>query len=127
MATQLCDCEALQDLRAELTDRRSMYKRMKAMDTCGLKCLFGLLRHHADADMLLKRIAKGQDIHDLRVLAKYTEPAPYYARNWEGARNSTEPKGHFMQPIRASNVSTGDALPVESYAVWQECKIWWRN
>ncbi|MEZ9134050.1 family 20 glycosylhydrolase, partial [Vibrio breoganii] len=75
---------------AELADERSMYKRMKAMDTWS-EVSVGL-RHHADADMLLKRIAKGQDIHDLRVLAKYTEPAQYYARNWE-KWNSTEPKG----------------------------------
>ncbi|MCW1891249.1 hypothetical protein OK016_27300 [Vibrio chagasii] len=37
------------------------------MDT-QLKSRVGL-RHHADADMLLKRIARGQDIQDLRILS----------------------------------------------------------
>ncbi len=100
---------------AELTDERSMYKRMKAMDTWS-EISVGL-RHHADADMLLKRIARGQDIQDLRILSKYTEPAQYYARNWE-KWNSTEPKGTLYSQYERLNRFV-DALPVESYAVYE--------
>ncbi|MCW8335856.1 family 20 glycosylhydrolase, partial [Vibrio paucivorans] len=100
---------------AELTDERSMYKRMKVMDTWS-EVLVGL-RHHANADMLLKRLAKGQDINDLRLLAKYTEPAQYYARNWE-KYISTEPKGTLYSQYERLNRFV-DALTVESYAVYE--------
>ncbi|MGY3572023.1 family 20 glycosylhydrolase [Vibrio paucivorans] len=100
---------------AELTDERSMYKRMKVMDTWS-EVSVGL-RHHANADMLLKRLAKGQDINDLRLLAKYTEPAQYYARNWE-KYISTEPKGTLYSQYERLNRFV-DALTVESYAVYE--------
>ena len=67
--------------------------------------------------MLLKRIARGQDIQDLRILSKYTEPAQYYARNWE-KWNSTEPKGTLYSQYERLNRFV-DALPVESYAVYE--------
>ncbi|GAM60823.1 beta-hexosaminidase [Vibrio ishigakensis] len=98
-----------------LTDERSMYKRMQVMDTWS-EVSVGL-RHHADADMLLKRIAKGQNISDLRTLGNYIEPAQYYARNWE-KWISTEPHGELYNQYERLNRFV-DALPVESMAVYE--------
>ncbi|WP_047042232.1 family 20 glycosylhydrolase [Vibrio mexicanus] len=100
---------------AELTDERSMYKRMSVMDTWS-EVSVGL-RHHANADMLLKRLAKGQDIRDLQDLAKYTEPAQYYARNWE-KWIATDPEGILYSQYERLNRFV-DALVVESYAVYE--------
>ncbi len=92
-----------------------MYKRMQVMDTWS-EVSVGL-RHHADADMLLKRIAKGQNISDLRTLGNYIEPAQYYARNWE-KWISTEPHGELYNQYERLNRFV-DALPVESMAVYE--------
>ncbi|MDN2480925.1 family 20 glycosylhydrolase [Vibrio agarivorans] len=98
-----------------LTDERSMYERMQVMDTWS-EVSVGL-RHHANADMLLKRLAKGQNIASLQMLAKYTEPAQYYARNWE-KWISTEPHGALYNQYERLNRFV-DALVVESYAVYE--------
>lgn len=99
----------------ELTDERSMYQRMQVMDTWS-EVSVGL-RHHANSDMLLKRLAKGQDIRSLQLLAKYTEPAQYYARNWE-KWISTENHGDLYNQHERLNRFV-DALVVESYAVYE--------
>ncbi|MEZ8824299.1 family 20 glycosylhydrolase [Vibrio amylolyticus] len=98
---------------ASLTDEESMYQRMSAMDTWS-EVSVGL-RHHANADMLLKRLAKGQDIQALQALAQYIEPAQYYARNWE-KWISTENHGDLYNQHERLNRFV-DALVVESYAV----------
>ncbi|WP_087017948.1 family 20 glycosylhydrolase [Thaumasiovibrio subtropicus] len=98
-----------------LTDERSMYERMQVMDTWS-EVSVGL-RHHANADMLFKRLAKGQHILPLQQLAKYVEPAQYYARNWE-KWISTEPHGQLYNQHERLNRFV-DGLVVESYAVYE--------
>ncbi|MGC9403734.1 family 20 glycosylhydrolase [Vibrio genomosp. F10 str. 9ZC157] len=98
---------------ASITDEESMYERMAVMDTWS-EVSVGL-RHHANADMLLKRLAKGQDIQPLQALARYMEPAQYYARNWE-KWISTENNGDLYNQHERLNRFV-DALVVESYAV----------
>lgn len=99
----------------ELTDERSMYKRMKVMDTWSEISLG--LRHHADAHMMLKRLANGADETPLQTLAKYIEPAQYYARHWE-KWISTPNKGDLYNQYERLN-RFADALPVESLAVYK--------
>ncbi|OEF05085.1 family 20 glycosylhydrolase [Vibrio genomosp. F10] len=98
---------------ASITDEESMYERMAVIDNWS-EVSVGL-RHHANADMLLKRLAKGQDIQPLQELAKYIEPAQYYARNWE-KWISTENNGDLYNQHERLNRFV-DALVVESYAV----------
>ena len=98
-----------------LTDERSMYKRMKAIDTWS-EISVGL-RHHADENMMLKRLANGADESALQTLAKYVEPAQYYARHWE-KWNSTPTKGDLYNQYERLN-RFADALPVESLAVYE--------
>ena len=99
----------------ELTDERSMYRRMNAMDTWS-EVSVGL-RHHADANMMLKRLANGADVMPLQTLSKYIEPAQYYARHWE-KWISTPNKGDLYNQYERLN-RFADALPVESLAVYQ--------
>ncbi|AIW15585.1 beta-N-acetylhexosaminidase [Vibrio tubiashii] len=99
----------------ELTDERSMYRRMSVMDTWS-EVSVGL-RHHADANMMLKRLANGADVMPLQTLSKYIEPAQYYARHWE-KWISTPNKGDLYNQYERLN-RFADALPVESLAVYQ--------
>ena len=99
----------------ELTDERSMYQRMSVMDTWSEISLG--LRHHADATMMLKRLANGADVTPLQTLAKYIEPAQYYARHWE-KWISTPNKGDLYNQYERLN-RFADALPVESLAVYE--------
>ncbi|WP_159737685.1 beta-N-acetylhexosaminidase [Vibrio atypicus] len=99
----------------ELTDERSMYQRMSVMDTWSEISLG--LRHHADATMRLKRLANGADVTPLQTLAKYIEPAQYYARHWE-KWISTPNKGDLYNQYERLN-RFADALPVESLAVYE--------
>ncbi|HFQ5014086.1 TPA: beta-N-acetylhexosaminidase [Vibrio vulnificus] len=97
-----------------LTDEASMYRRMRALDNWSEISLG--LRHHADARMMLQRLANGADVAPLITLAKYTEPAQYYARHWE-KWISTPNKGDLYNQYERLN-RFADALVVESYAVY---------
>ncbi|EGR0101374.1 family 20 glycosylhydrolase [Vibrio vulnificus] len=97
-----------------LTDEASMYRRMRALDSWSEISLG--LRHHADARMMLQRLANGADVAPLITLAKYTEPAQYYARHWE-KWISTPNKGDLYNQYERLN-RFADALVVESYAVY---------
>ena len=99
----------------DLTDERSMYKRMKVMDTWSEISLG--LRHHADANMMLKRLANGADETPLLTLAKYIEPAQYYARHWEKWISTPNEGDLYNQYERLNRFA--DALPVESLAVYE--------
>ncbi|WP_434529495.1 beta-N-acetylhexosaminidase [Vibrio sp. K4] len=99
----------------ELTDERSMYKRMTVMDTWSEISLG--LRHHADANMMLKRLANGADETPLLTLAKYIEPAQYYARHWEKWISTPNEGDLYNQYERLNRFA--DALPVESLAVYE--------
>jgi hexosaminidase len=99
----------------ELTDERSMYQRMNVMDTWSEISLG--LRHHADATIMLKRLANGADVTSLQTLAKYIEPAQYYARHWE-KWIATPNKGDLYNQYERLN-RFADALPVESLAVYE--------
>ncbi|MHA2726604.1 beta-N-acetylhexosaminidase [Vibrio campbellii] len=99
----------------DLTDERSMYKRMKVMDTWSEISLG--LRHHADANMMLKRLANGADEAPLQTLAKYIEPAQYYARHWEKWISTPNEGDLYNQYERLNRFA--DALPVESLAVYE--------
>ncbi|WP_282252451.1 beta-N-acetylhexosaminidase [Vibrio campbellii] len=99
----------------DLTDERSMYKRMKVMDTWSEISLG--LRHHADANMMLKRLANGADETPLQTLAKYIEPAQYYARHWEKWISTPNEGDLYNQYERLNRFA--DALPVESLAVYE--------
>ncbi|MEH0664285.1 family 20 glycosylhydrolase [Vibrio scophthalmi] len=98
-----------------LTDERSMYQRMRVMDTWSEISLG--LRHHADAQMMLKRLANGEPVEALAILARYVEPAQYYARHWE-KWISTANKGDLYNQYERLN-RFADALPVESLAVYE--------
>ncbi|HDY7448132.1 TPA: family 20 glycosylhydrolase [Vibrio vulnificus] len=97
-----------------LTDEASMYRRMRALDSWSEISLG--LRYHADARMMLQRLANGADVAPLITLAKYTEPAQYYARHWE-KWISTPNKGDLYNQYERLN-RFADALVVESYAVY---------
>ncbi|MGF1683933.1 beta-N-acetylhexosaminidase [Photobacterium minamisatsumaniensis] len=97
-----------------LTDEDSMYKRMKAVDTWS-EISMGL-QHHFNADIMYKRIANGADAQPLIILARYTEPAQYYARNWEKWIQTPNHGDLYNQHERLNRFV--DALPVESYAVY---------
>ncbi|HHB1596137.1 TPA: family 20 glycosylhydrolase [Vibrio campbellii] len=99
----------------DLTDERSMYKRMKVMDTWSEISLG--LRHHADANMMLKRLANGADETPLQTLANYIEPAQYYARHWEKWISTPNEGDLYNQYERLNRFA--DALPVESLAVYE--------
>lgn len=99
----------------ELTDEASMYKRMRAVDNWSEISLG--MRHHADARVMMQRLANGSDITPLLVLAKYTEPAQYYARNWEKWIQTENPGDLYNQHERLNRFA--DALPVESYTVYE--------
>ncbi|HDM8045128.1 TPA: family 20 glycosylhydrolase [Vibrio campbellii] len=99
----------------ELTDERSMYKRMTVMDTWSEISLG--LRHHADSNMMLKRLANGADETPLLTLAKYIEPAQYYARHWEKWISTPNEGDLYNQYERLNRFA--DALPVESLAVYE--------
>ncbi|WP_019275233.1 beta-N-acetylhexosaminidase [Vibrio coralliilyticus] len=99
----------------ELTDERSMYQRMKVMDTWSEISLG--LRHHADANMMLKRLANGADVAPLQTLSNYIEPAQYYARHWE-KWISTPNKGDLYNKYERLN-RFADALPMESLTVYE--------
>lgn len=92
-----------------------MYKRMKVMDTWSEISLG--LRHHADANMMLKRLANGADEAPLQTLAKYIEPAQYYARHWEKWISTPNEGDLYNQYERLNRFA--DALPVESLAVYE--------
>ncbi|MGY0400074.1 MAG: beta-N-acetylhexosaminidase [Ostreibacterium sp.] len=98
-----------------LTDETSMYKRMQAIDTWSEISLG--LRHHANARIMLQRLANGVDPKALIILSKYTEPAQYYARNWE-KWIQTKPAGNLYNQYERLN-RFADTLPVESYAVYE--------
>ncbi|MGF1699409.1 beta-N-acetylhexosaminidase [Photobacterium makurazakiensis] len=97
-----------------LTDEDSMYKRMKAVDTWS-EISMGL-QHHFNADIMYKRIANGKDAQPLVTLSLYTEPAQYYARNWEKWIQTPNHGDLYNQHERLNRFV--DALPVESYAVY---------
>jgi hexosaminidase len=99
----------------ELTDEASMYKRMRAIDNWSEISLG--MRHHADARVMMQRLANGSDITPLLALAKYTEPAQYYARNWEKWIQTENPGDLYNQHERLNRFA--DALPVESYTVYE--------
>ncbi|EKO3579795.1 family 20 glycosylhydrolase [Vibrio metschnikovii] len=99
----------------DLTDERSMYRRMKVIDTWSEISLG--LRHHADANMMLKRLANGADETPLQTLAKYIEPAQYYARHWEKWISTPNEGDLYNQYERLNRFA--DALPVESLAVYE--------
>ncbi len=99
----------------DLTDEASMYKRMRAIDTWSEISLD--MRHHADARVMMQRLANGSDITPLITLAKYTEPAQYYARNWEKWIQTENHGDLYNQHERLNRFA--DALPVESYAVYE--------
>lgn len=99
----------------DLTDERSMYRRMKVIDTWSEISLG--LRHHADANMMLKRLANGTDETPLQTLAKYIEPAQYYARHWEKWIATPNEGDLYNQYERLNRFA--DALPVESLAVYE--------
>ncbi|WP_217520291.1 beta-N-acetylhexosaminidase [Vibrio metschnikovii] len=99
----------------DLTDERSMYRRMKVIDTWSEISLG--LRHHADANMMLKRLANGADETPLQTLAKYIEPAQYYARHWEKWIATPNEGDLYNQYERLNRFA--DALPVESLAVYE--------
>lgn len=99
----------------DLTDERSMYRRMKVIDTWSEISLG--LRHHADANMMLKRLANGEDETPLQTLAKYIEPAQYYARHWEKWIATPNEGDLYNQYERLNRFA--DALPVESLAVYE--------
>nr|WP_086939039.1 beta-N-acetylhexosaminidase [Thaumasiovibrio occultus] len=98
---------------AALRDEQSLYQRLQAIDMWS-EISVGL-RHHANARLLLKRIAS--DYECLVQLGKYTEPAQYYARNWEKWIATQPPGGHYNQHERLNRFV--DALPVESMAVYE--------
>lgn len=75
------------------------------------------LRHHADTNRMLKRLANGGDETPLRTLAKYIEPAQYYARHWQ-KWISTPNKGDLYNQYERLN-RFADALPVESLAAYE--------
>ncbi|OIN24258.1 family 20 glycosylhydrolase [Vibrio barjaei] len=99
----------------ELTDEASMYKRMRAIDNWSEISLG--MRHHADARIMMQRLANGSDITPLLALTKYTEPAQYYARNWEKWIQTENPGDLYNQHERLNRFA--DALPVESYTVYE--------
>ncbi|EKO3570982.1 family 20 glycosylhydrolase [Vibrio metschnikovii] len=99
----------------DLTDERSMYRRMKVIDTWSEISLG--LRHHADANMMLKRLANGADETPLQTLAKYIEPTQYYARHWEKWISTPNEGDLYNQYERLNRFA--DALPVESLAVYE--------
>lgn len=99
----------------DLTDERSMYRRMKVIDTWSEISLG--LRHHADANMMLKRLANGAEETPLQTLAKYIEPAQYYARHWEKWISTPNEGDLYNQYERLNRFA--DALPVESLAVYE--------
>ncbi|MFC5079451.1 Beta-hexosaminidase [Vibrio thalassae] len=99
----------------DLTNEASMYKRMRAIDNWSEISLG--MRHHADARVMMQRLANGRDITPLITLAKYTEPAQYYARNWEKWIQTENHGDLYNQHERLNRFA--DALPVESYAVYE--------
>ncbi|GAL36711.1 beta-hexosaminidase [Vibrio maritimus] len=99
----------------ELTDEASMYKRMRAIDNWSEISLG--MRHHADSRVMMQRLANGADITPLLALARYTEPAQYYARNWEKWIQTENHGDLYNQHERLNRFA--DALPVESYAVYE--------
>lgn len=99
----------------DLTDERSMYRRMKVIDTWSEISLG--LRHHADANMMLKRLANGADETPLQTLAKYIEPAQYYARHWEKWISTPNEGDLYNQYERLNRFA--DALPVENLVVYE--------
>ncbi|MGR5286098.1 family 20 glycosylhydrolase [Vibrio maritimus] len=98
-----------------LTDEASMYKRMRAIDNWSEISLG--MRHHADSRVMMQRLANGADITPLLALARYTEPAQYYARNWEKWIQTENHGDLYNQHERLNRFA--DALPVESYAVYE--------
>ncbi|MGF1777693.1 family 20 glycosylhydrolase [Vibrio nomapromontoriensis] len=98
-----------------LTDEASMYKRMRAIDTWS-EISVGM-RHHANARVLIERLANGANPQPLLTLADYTEPAQYYARNWEKWIQTETPGDLYNQHERLNRFA--DALAVESYAVYE--------
>jgi hexosaminidase len=92
-----------------------MYQRMKVMDTWSEISLG--LRHHADANMMLKRLANSADVAPLQTLSNYIEPAQYYARHWE-KWISTPNKGDLYNKYERLN-RFADALPMESLTVYE--------
>lgn len=99
----------------ELTDEASMYKRMRAIDSWSEISLG--MRHHADSRVMMQRLANGADVTPLLTLARYTEPAQYYARNWEKWIQTENHGDLYNQHERLNRFA--DALPVESYAVYE--------
>lgn len=104
---------------AELTDEDSMYKRMAAIDNWSEISLG--LQHHNKAMMMYKRLANGNDVQPLVALAEYTEPAQYYARNWEKWIQTPNHGDLYNQYERLNRFV--DALPVESHAVYAMEKL----
>ncbi len=115
MATQLCDCRAL--LVWCGVNWRTQYVQAHESDGYMVWSVCAGLRHHADADMLLKRIAKGQDIQwPARACEIHWTSTVLRAQLGESGTQLN--LRHFIQPIWASNRFV-DALPVESYAVYE--------
>lgn len=92
-----------------------MYKRMRAIDSWSEISLG--MRHHADSRVMMQRLANGADVTPLLTLARYTEPAQYYARNWEKWIQTENHGDLYNQHERLNRFA--DALPVESYAVYE--------
>lgn len=121
---------------AALTDEASMYRRMAVLDDWA-ELSVGL-QHHVNARLMLQRLANGQGLSKahgqaqgtaamqipgtlqavtaLQTLARYTEPAQYYARNWEKWIQTT-PSGQLYNQHERLNRFV-DALPVESLTVY---------
>ncbi|WP_226983160.1 beta-N-acetylhexosaminidase [Vibrio navarrensis] len=99
----------------EQCDEQSMYRRMQIIDTWSQLSLG--LRHQADAQLGLMRLAMGSDSTPLAVLAQYTEPGQYYARHWQKWQATPTCGERYNQYERLNRFV--DALAVESLAVYQ--------
>lgn len=93
-----------------LTDEDSMYQRMQSISAWATNSVG--LKHHTDPYRMRVRLAGSTDVAALDILADYTEPAQYYARNWIKYK-----KGVYHQFERLNRFV--DTLPVESFKVYE--------
>lgn len=93
-----------------LTDEDSMYQRMQKVSAWATTSVE--LKHHTDPYRMRVRLAGSTDVNALNVLADYTEPAQYYARNWIKYNNE-----NYDQFDRLNRFV--DTLAVESYKVYE--------
>ncbi|CAG19679.1 family 20 glycosylhydrolase [Photobacterium profundum] len=93
-----------------ITDENSMYERMETMGNWATVSVG--LQHEWNALVGMKRLASGQDIRPLQVLAEAVEQAQYYHRHHE---KSTYENYDRFDPLNRF----ADALPPESLEVRQ--------